>query len=132
MNKLASDNATRLGVAVLKNSDVFQESDWYWIAAAALIGYIVVFNLVFTVALTYLKPLGKPRAIIPKEEACHMETDREGTKCESRPNSRVGMGLTSSLSLRKIGLDENEGSAFEPTVAVKSHDSPVSCAFHVL
>lgn len=50
----ASDNTTRLGVAVLQNSDVFPEKRWYWIGTAALLGYSVLFNVLFTLALMYL------------------------------------------------------------------------------
>ncbi|KAF7135728.1 hypothetical protein RHSIM_Rhsim08G0227200 [Rhododendron simsii] len=54
MNKLASDNVTSLGIAVLKNFDVFPERNWFWIGAAALLGFIVLFNMLFTLALMYL------------------------------------------------------------------------------
>ncbi|KAI8529594.1 hypothetical protein RHMOL_Rhmol12G0237000 [Rhododendron molle] len=80
MNKLASDNVTRLGVEVLKNLDVFAERNWLWIGAAALLGFAVLFNILFTLALMYLNPLGKPQAIISKETAREMEADTEETK----------------------------------------------------
>lgn len=50
----ASDNVTRLGVEVLKNLDVFPERNWLWIGAAALLGFAVLFNILFTLALMYL------------------------------------------------------------------------------
>ncbi|KAF5957020.1 hypothetical protein HYC85_004245 [Camellia sinensis] len=77
MNKLASDNVTALGVAVLKNFDVFPERNWFWIGAATLLGFVVVFNVLFTLALMYLNPLGKPQVIISKEVAREMEGDQE-------------------------------------------------------
>ncbi|XP_058192547.1 ABC transporter G family member 29-like [Rhododendron vialii] len=80
MNKLASDNVTRLGVKVLKNLDVFAERNWLWIGAAALLGFVVLFNILFTLALMYLNPLGKPQAIISKETARAMEAHTEETK----------------------------------------------------
>ncbi|GAB2228065.1 hypothetical protein Droror1_Dr00009895 [Drosera rotundifolia] len=95
INKLASDNSTKLGVAVLKDLDVFQDSYFYWIAATALVGYIIVFNVAFTVALTYLNPLGKPQAVIPKEEASIMKSNHEDTQREPGPKA---MGLVSSQS----------------------------------
>ncbi|GAB2293500.1 transcription factor [Dionaea muscipula] len=135
MDKLASDNATRLGLAVLKNSGVFQESYWYWIAAGALVGYIVMFNVAYTVALTYLNPLGKPQAIIPKEEASEMA---KGTPQEPRLNTGLRMGLTprplsstDGSNLREIplwrtvggsdpiGLGENEGSTLDAKIALR-------------
>lgn len=44
-----------LGVSVLKSRGVFPEAKWYWIGFGALIGYILLFNALFSVALTYLK-----------------------------------------------------------------------------
>jgi hypothetical protein len=54
MNKLASDNTTKLGVAVLESFDVFPDRNWYWIGAGALLGFSFLFNILFTFALTYL------------------------------------------------------------------------------
>lgn len=56
-----------LGVDVLKSRGFFTEAKWYWIGAGALLGYVIVFNILFTVALTYLKPLGKSQQILSEE-----------------------------------------------------------------
>ncbi|XP_057960203.1 pleiotropic drug resistance protein 1-like [Malania oleifera] len=56
-----------LGVQVLKSRGVFPQAHWYWLGVGALIGYIFIFNFLFTVALSYLDPLGKPQAIISEE-----------------------------------------------------------------
>lgn len=50
----ASDNVTRLGVAVLRNFEVFPEKEWYWIGIAALLGIAVLFNVLLTFSLMYL------------------------------------------------------------------------------
>ncbi|XVE88986.1 hypothetical protein DITRI_Ditri19aG0113900 [Diplodiscus trichospermus] len=56
-----------LGIEVLKSRDFFQDAHWYWIGVGGLIGFILVFNFCFTLALTYLNPFGKPQAIISEE-----------------------------------------------------------------
>ncbi|CAK9171344.1 unnamed protein product, partial [Ilex paraguariensis] len=43
-----------LGVSVLKSRAIFPEARWYWIGVGALIGYVFLFNFLFTLALTYL------------------------------------------------------------------------------
>lgn len=43
-----------LGVQILESRGLFAESNWVWIGVGALIGYILVFNAVYTVALTFL------------------------------------------------------------------------------
>ncbi|KAL3618291.1 transcription factor [Castilleja foliolosa] len=77
MNKLASDNRTRLGVAILNNFTIFPERNWYWIGVVALAGFTLLFNVLFTLALMYLNPLGKPQAIISKEQAREMENEQD-------------------------------------------------------
>lgn len=39
---------------VLRNWDVYHNRNWYWIGVGALLGFTVLFNLLFTFALTYL------------------------------------------------------------------------------
>ncbi|CAA7049392.1 unnamed protein product [Microthlaspi erraticum] len=68
MNEVSSDNTTRLGSMVLNMWDVYDDKNWYWIGIGGLLGFIVVFNGLFTLALTYLDPLGKPQALLPKDE----------------------------------------------------------------
>ncbi|GER52403.1 pleiotropic drug resistance transporter 5 [Striga asiatica] len=51
MNKLASDNRTRLGVAILNNFNIFPQRNWYWIGVGALVGFTLLFNVLFTFAL---------------------------------------------------------------------------------
>jgi hypothetical protein len=47
-------NGTTLGVTVLKNRGIFTEAKWYWIGLGALIGYTLLFNLLYTLALSVL------------------------------------------------------------------------------
>ena len=91
----SSDNTTRLGTAMLNMWGVFDDKNWYWIGIGGLFGFAVLFNGLFTLALSYLDrkfpflvllpaqahkdtnyiyiyiittALGKPQAILPKEE----------------------------------------------------------------
>nr|DAD44607.1 TPA_asm: hypothetical protein HUJ06_002837 [Nelumbo nucifera] len=84
MNKLASDNSTRLGIQVLKNFQVFQKKNWFWFGCISLLGFTILFNVLFTLSLMYLNPIGKKQAIISEQAANEMEANREGTKEEPR------------------------------------------------
>ncbi|ONM41202.1 ABC transporter G family member 40 [Zea mays] len=53
LNSTASNET--LGVQVLKSRGVFTEAKWYWIGFGAMVGFTILFNALFTVALTYLK-----------------------------------------------------------------------------
>ncbi|KAL8113806.1 hypothetical protein AgCh_020916 [Apium graveolens] len=79
MNKLASDNNTSLGVAVLKSFHFHVNPNWVWICAAALFGFIVLFNILFTFALTYLSAPGNRQATASKETE-NTKTISLGTK----------------------------------------------------
>ncbi|KAI3935814.1 hypothetical protein MKX01_032998 [Papaver californicum] len=73
-----------LGIKVLQNFAIKPVEYWYWIGAASLFGFTVVLNIIFTLALMYLNPVGGPQAIISDETAEEMETIPEGTKQEPR------------------------------------------------
>ncbi|KAJ8510203.1 hypothetical protein OPV22_000637 [Ensete ventricosum] len=80
MNRRASDGRP-LGRSILENASVFAEDRWYWIGAVALLGFSILFNLLFTFFLMCLNPIGKPQAVISEEEeAAGMEEDRDETR----------------------------------------------------
>jgi hypothetical protein len=56
-----------LGLTILQSRGIFTRGYWYWLGAAALVGYIVVFNILVTFALGYFEPLGRPQALVPEE-----------------------------------------------------------------
>ncbi|XP_041014876.1 pleiotropic drug resistance protein 1-like [Juglans microcarpa x Juglans regia] len=72
-----------LGVEVLKSRGFFPHAYWYWIGVGGLIGYILVFNAGFTLALTYLNPLGKPQAFRQEEPQSNRHDDRSGQASQS-------------------------------------------------
>ncbi|KAL8497933.1 hypothetical protein ACS0TY_021327 [Phlomoides rotata] len=78
-DKRSVHNSTlSLGQALLKSRSVFPESYWYWIGVGALIGYTILFNMLFTLFLSKLNPLGKRQAIVSKEELEEREKMRKG------------------------------------------------------
>ncbi|GKV35777.1 hypothetical protein SLEP1_g43996 [Rubroshorea leprosula] len=56
-----------LGIQILKSRGFFTEAYWYWIGFGAMLGFILLFNSCFAVALTFLNPFGKSRNVIPDE-----------------------------------------------------------------
>ncbi|GJM98188.1 hypothetical protein PR202_ga15175 [Eleusine coracana subsp. coracana] len=57
----------------MAGSNIFTDKNWYWIGAAALLGFTIFFNVLFTLSLMYLNPLGKPQAVISEETAKEAE-----------------------------------------------------------
>jgi hypothetical protein len=74
---IANSNRT-LGQQVLFNSGIPAHAYWYWIGLAALVGYVFLFYTLYTLALTYLNPLGKPQAIVSEEALAQRNANRTG------------------------------------------------------
>ncbi|XP_042493681.1 pleiotropic drug resistance protein 1-like [Macadamia integrifolia] len=85
-------NGTTIGVATLKSRGVFTESYWYWIGVGALIGYVFVFNGLFTMALAYLNPLGKPQAVLSEESLNEKNASGNGEMVELSSKGKSSMG----------------------------------------
>lgn len=52
VNITASNNT--LGIQVLEARGIFVDPNWYWIGVCALLGYIMLFNILFVVFLDWL------------------------------------------------------------------------------
>ncbi|KAJ3683390.1 hypothetical protein LUZ60_013617 [Juncus effusus] len=75
---IAAGSTELLGIEVLKSRGIFTEAKWYWIGVAGLLGYVVLFNGFFTLALTYLNPLGKAQQIMSEEALKEKHTNITG------------------------------------------------------
>ncbi|CAK8543690.1 unnamed protein product [Lathyrus sativus] len=64
-----------LGIEVLKSRGFFTESYWYWIGVGALIGYTLLFNIGYILALAFLKPFGKHQTVIQDESQSRKGTN---------------------------------------------------------
>ncbi|KAI5057342.1 hypothetical protein GOP47_0027357 [Adiantum capillus-veneris] len=81
-----SVDAQTIGTAILKARGFFTEDYWYWISIGALIGFAILYNILFTLALTYLNPLGRPQAIISEED---IRADRSNASSRGLQLSRL-------------------------------------------
>ncbi|PIA65301.1 hypothetical protein AQUCO_00100641v1 [Aquilegia coerulea] len=91
-----------LGEALLKARSLYAESYWYWIGVGALFGYTILFNILCTFFLTYLNPLGKPQAVMSKEEL--QERERGGNSEGAVIQLQQFLQHSSSLAAR-IGTE---------------------------
>ncbi|KAJ1284254.1 hypothetical protein BS78_03G191100 [Paspalum vaginatum] len=62
------ENGTTVGIGVLRSRGIFTEAKWYWIGLGALIGYTLLFNLLYTVALSVLSPFADSHGSMSEEE----------------------------------------------------------------
>ncbi|PIA56929.1 hypothetical protein AQUCO_00700938v1 [Aquilegia coerulea] len=54
MNKMDTNNVTSLGVSVLRTIGVSPKKNIFWIGAGALVGFTIIFQVLFTLSLMYL------------------------------------------------------------------------------
>lgn len=52
--QVPANSTESLGVSILKSRGIFPEAHWYWLGVGATVGYIFLFNFLFTLALAYL------------------------------------------------------------------------------
>ncbi|CAD6230889.1 unnamed protein product [Miscanthus lutarioriparius] len=102
LNSTASNET--LGVQSLKSRGVFTEAKWYWIGFGALVGFTLLFNALFTLALTYLKPYGNSRPSVSEEE---LQEKHANIKREILD----GNHLVSASSHRSTGVNTETDSA---------------------
>ncbi|XP_074286403.1 pleiotropic drug resistance protein 1-like isoform X2 [Silene latifolia] len=61
--KVDPNSSETLGLEVLKERGLFAGANWYWLGIAAMVGFWLLFNSLFTLSLTCLNPIGKPHTI---------------------------------------------------------------------
>ncbi|TKY54925.1 ABC transporter G family member 32 [Spatholobus suberectus] len=76
--KAGNQTTYPLGKAVLKERSLYAESYWYWIGLGAMVGYTILFNILFTIFLAYLNPVGRQQAVVSKDELQEREKRRKG------------------------------------------------------
>ncbi|XP_039117422.1 ABC transporter G family member 35-like isoform X1 [Dioscorea cayenensis subsp. rotundata] len=103
-----------LGISVLESRGVFPEAKWYWIGLAALIGYVFLFNILFTGALTYLQPFGKSQPAMSEETLREKEANLTGAQIElssrgrSTSKSSIAQERNSTAGSRHVVADSNQ------------------------
>ncbi|KAL3650719.1 transcription factor [Castilleja foliolosa] len=73
-------NGTELGTLVMRSRGFFPEANWYWIGLGAVIGFVVLFNILFFIALTFLGPYETPQAVLPEETEAETRNGDEITR----------------------------------------------------
>ncbi|XP_062030524.1 pleiotropic drug resistance protein 1-like isoform X1 [Rosa rugosa] len=84
-----ANSTEALGVMILKYQGIFPEARFYWIGLVVLIGFILLLNFLFTLALQYLDPLEMPQAVLSNEAS----STTEDSRVASNPTMQHGMVL---------------------------------------
>lgn len=51
---VTGNSTVPVGIQILQSRGVFPEARWYWIGIGAMIGFVLVFNLLFSITLSLL------------------------------------------------------------------------------
>ncbi|KAL6621304.1 hypothetical protein ACP70R_033736 [Stipagrostis hirtigluma subsp. patula] len=83
-NKIPPGQNETLGITVLKSRGIFTEAKWYWIGFSAMIGYTLLFNLLYTAALSFLSPFGDSHPSMPEDALNEKHANLTGEVLEGR------------------------------------------------
>ncbi|KAH7838131.1 hypothetical protein Vadar_022406 [Vaccinium darrowii] len=95
MKASASGNTT-IGYNILQSHDLPTDGYWYWLGVVVLLLYAVFFNIIVTLALTYLKPIKNVQTVIPnaaEEENSAADGDNQLTGTFKEGPKQRGMIL---------------------------------------
>lgn len=108
-----------IGKAILKSRGMFTRGHWYWISIGALVVFSVLFNILFTLALKYLNPLGKPQAIISEEALEEKHVNRTGEELSSKgkrktktPGFSSSHAMEASIEIADLAVRQSNISSF--------------------
>ncbi|BFI27868.1 ATP-binding cassette, subfamily G (WHITE), member 2, PDR [Marchantia polymorpha subsp. ruderalis] len=99
-----------LGIEFLHDVSLFAHGYWYWISAAALVGFVVFFNVGFGFATTFMKPLGRLQAVIPAKALAGKEASKNGTTLPTTGSSGPAVPTPAALD-----RDRSTSSAAAPS-----------------
>ncbi|CAN1258316.1 Pleiotropic drug resistance protein 2 [Linum perenne] len=110
-----------VGKAFLRVRGMFVENKWYWISIGMLIGFTVLYNILFVLALTYLDPLEENTSVVLDENQNKDKSSSDG----KQSSSTIQMSSETSCTPMK-GSDEESNRRgmvlpFQPLSLAFSH-----------
>ncbi|CAI5536089.1 unnamed protein product, partial [Closterium sp. Naga37s-1] len=90
-----------MGQVFLESRSIPADGKWVGIGVAALIGYIILFNLLTVVALAYLDPWDRPQPVVSEEQI------------EAKHAARTGEVVVAAGGNRKRSTRQDAGSALD-------------------
>ncbi|GFP88114.1 ABC transporter g family member 34 [Phtheirospermum japonicum] len=97
-----------VGKALLQSRGFYTEDYWFWICVGALMGFSILFNLLFIAALTYLNPLGDSNTMTldddgskKKKKSSKMQETSGGVDKELQQTSSDSLAHTNAHAPKK-------------------------------
>ncbi|XP_062204875.1 ABC transporter G family member 37 [Phragmites australis] len=111
-NKILPGQNETIGVQVLKSRGIFTDAKWYWIGLGALIGYTLLFNLLYTVALSVLNPFSDSHGSMSEEALKEKQANLTGEVIEGHKETksrRQELELSHSVGHNSVTSSEDSG-----------------------
>ncbi|KAH7553400.1 hypothetical protein JRO89_XS12G0007500 [Xanthoceras sorbifolium] len=96
-----SINARTVGELLLKSRGFFTEEYLFWVCIAALIGFSILFNVLFIAALTYLNPFADSKSTVIEENG-----DKKKRQRTSGQDGTEGIDMAVRSSSEIVGANE--------------------------
>ncbi|KAG6516766.1 pleiotropic drug resistance protein 2-like [Zingiber officinale] len=125
-------NAQTVGEAILKSRGMFTRGYWYWIAIGALTGFIILFNILFVLSLTYLNPLASAQNAIVDEESSNKKknSSTENGRIQMVQNVRYAASQDTSDAARRNSSESFSASVRPTKRGMVLPFQPLSLAFN--
>ncbi|KAI4344715.1 hypothetical protein L6164_011909 [Bauhinia variegata] len=95
---------TTLGRKTLESRGLDFDDYFYWISIGALIGFTLLFNVGFTLALTFLRAPGRSRALITYEKYSQLQEKEDKNNSFVRERKNGGAPIETNSETRTAGL----------------------------
>lgn len=120
-----------VGKVFLSMRGMFLEDYMYWVCVAALFAFSILFNICFIVALTYLKPFGDSKSIIPDEKNKKKNLASDGIQTSNRSAaSAAPTAEGKEMSVRSESEGNNSADNSMTRRGMVLPFTPLSLAFH--
>ncbi|THG23290.1 hypothetical protein TEA_020255 [Camellia sinensis var. sinensis] len=98
-------NAPTIGKALLTTRSFYKDDYMFWVCIVALIGFSLLFNVLFIVTLTFLNPLGDSKVVISDED-----NEKKNKKSSSGQMASEGSSLTIASCIDMAVRNASQGS----------------------
>ncbi|KAL5060201.1 hypothetical protein RYX36_031805 [Vicia faba] len=118
-------DASTVGEVLLKSRGMYTEDYWYWICIGALVGFSLLFNLFFILALTYLNPFADSKAVNADED----HKKNESSSSRHHPLEGLNLYTCTDMAVRNSSYTMST-SNHEPKRGMVLPFQPLSMAFN--
>ncbi|KAF8696867.1 hypothetical protein HU200_036506 [Digitaria exilis] len=108
--QIESGKNVTVGIEVLQSRGIFTEAKWYWIGLGALLAYTLLFNFLYTLALSVLSPFTDSHGSMSEEELKEKHANLTGEVIEGKKEKkyrRQELELSNNVGQNSVSSSES-------------------------